>query len=746
MNRGILLGFASAMTLASACPVSSALAETATVETAPAGATQLGEIVVTAQRREESSQKAALSVVAVKGTELAARGVVTMEQLSQLAPGLEVTPSGGPYTTFTIRSVSNLSGNAFADPAVAVNYAGVYLATPTVLHGLFFDLDRVEVLKGPQGTLYGRNATAGAINVVPHRADFQFGAQGSVDFGNYGKVNTAGMVNLPISDKLAARVAFQTVHHDGYYSDGTGDDNGQAVRVSLRYDPTSTLSINLYGDYAYQGGHGPGASIREVCANGQVCFPLGAFTGIGDSGSLYVLPTHPETTPNYQRSYYRGVAANIDWKVADGTLTVIPAYRSSNVGYLTTSPGFLLTERQHPDQSSIEARFASGAVGRLKYVVGGYYLATHMVARANGESAAGGTFSDQHTNLKGWTAAGFGQASFSLTDTLRLTGGVRYTYEEKTSDSVRYTVRTIVPNIVIPYLPLTAPALTAIGTKSWSATNWKGGFEWDAGPQSLVYANVSTGFKAGGFYYGVPGNITYDPEHVTAYTVGTKNRFLENRLQLNAEAFYLDYTNQQVSFVQLINGSAVLVTKNAGKVQTKGIEVEAAFIPWKNTRLGLDVDYLDAKYDSFVYTAIGPNPAKSRCISTPGTGGFSINCSGLPALRSPPWSVNGSLQQTLPLATGAALIGELLVHYKDPFESDVNYLPETRTNAATRVDVSLTYRSADGRWSARAYADNVGNARTLSYIQSNLAYSVLPFSAAVIEPPRTFGVRLTAGF
>ncbi|RYE00851.1 MAG: TonB-dependent receptor, partial [Sphingomonadales bacterium] len=128
----------------------------------PAG---LEEIVVTAQRREENLQRAAVSVTAVSGEALATRGVTTAAALTQVAPALQVSPAAGPYTVFTIRSVSNFGGNAFSDPAIAVNLSGVYLATPTAVQGLFYDLERVEVLKGPQGTLYGRNATGGAINI-----------------------------------------------------------------------------------------------------------------------------------------------------------------------------------------------------------------------------------------------------------------------------------------------------------------------------------------------------------------------------------------------------------------------------------------------------------------------------------------------------------------------------------------------------------------------------------------------------
>ena len=145
----------------------------------------LGDIVVTAQRRSENLQKAALSIVAVTGDQLRSAGVNNIDALARQTAGVEIQPSGGPYTTFTVRSVSNLSGNAFSDPSIAVNVNGVYLATPTTFRGMFYDLDRVEVLKGPQGTLYGRNATGGAINFIPVKPKFELGGYVGADVGNY---------------------------------------------------------------------------------------------------------------------------------------------------------------------------------------------------------------------------------------------------------------------------------------------------------------------------------------------------------------------------------------------------------------------------------------------------------------------------------------------------------------------------------------------------------------------------------
>ena len=220
-------------------------------------------ITVTAQRRTEDVQKAALSITAVSGKDLESRGIDQTEALGTLTAGLEVSTSAGPYAIFSIRSVSALSGNAFSDPAVAVNINGVYLATPTVLHGLYYDLERVEILKGPQGTLYGRNATAGAINIIPARPTFTFGGNASIDIGDYHRFNVGGALNIPLSDTIALRVAGQRLRRDGYMSDGTNDDDGEAVRASLLFAPSGDLSILLTGDYAHQGGEGPGRDDSE---------------------------------------------------------------------------------------------------------------------------------------------------------------------------------------------------------------------------------------------------------------------------------------------------------------------------------------------------------------------------------------------------------------------------------------------------------------------------------------------------
>ena len=712
---------------------------------------KLAVIVVTAQRRSEDLEKAALDVKAISGRELQDRGITQTEQLSTLTAGLEINPSAGPYTSFSMRSVSALNGNAFADPAVAVNYNGVYLANPTVIHGLYYDLASVEILKGPQGTLYGRNATAGAININPNRPNFTLGGNAYVDAGNYDKLNFGAVLNAPLSDTVALRIAGQRLHRNGYMSDGTNDDNGDAARISLLIVPTDDLSILLTADMAQQTGKGPGATIRQDCSYlgrpGVACFLSDPYTSVADLPQAYV-PYHlaPQTHNVHIDGDYFGGGLNIDWKTTLGTVTFIGGYRKSNTGYEGSGTSWLLLEQQHPRQASAELRLASADTGPLQYVVGAYYLDTSMHAHANGENPSRSNFSDQRTNLTGWTAATFGQLTYHLTDRLRATAGVRYTHENKASDSRRYTLNEVGPDPVIPVNPVGTPSNVVVGSLDWDRANWKAGLEFDLAPDSLLYANVSTAFKAGGFFYGPPSADTYQPEAVTNYAVGIKNRLLDSKLQLNAEAFYLDYKDEQVSFVKLIGSSATLVTANAGRSHAEGLDLDLQYLLTPNTRIGAQVQNLKANYDSFAYLTVAPPPASSSCRVGPQSGQFLVDCSGNTPLHSPKWTVVGNVDQTLPLPHGYDLIGEALVRYETQFQSDVSYIPETQSYATTRLDLGLTLVIPGDRYRIKAYVDNVTDAVSISNATASVAYSINHVVGINLLAPRTFGVRLSATF
>ncbi len=659
--------------------------------------------------------------------------------------------------------------NVFGDPSVAVNLDGVYLARPTSLHGLFYDLDRVEVLKGPQGTLYGRNATGGAVNLISRQPTYSLGGDLTVEYGNFNQFVVSGDLNAPLGKTLAARIAFQSVGHDGYFSDGTGDEDQQAVRLSLRADPTESLKLVLRADYAHEDDRGQGAtawcsaaSPLPVNSSGALCPVPGGFYGpspwtsiVTQSQTLTPRGLVPLPDTAFNKGDHWGVSEETDWKVLGGTLTFMPAFRSDDVDYLSPVAGGMIREIEHSHQTSAELRFASAADQPLRYILGGYIF--------NGATSGNGIYDAQNAgvnpvqslDVSDFTYALFGQATWAVTDRLRLVGGVRYTYERKKTDSRNTIYSYFVPQ-ADPLVPSTAFPLfgfSTVGSRSWDQTNWKAGIEFDVAPKSLLYANVSTGFKAGGFYFNpIPGApSTYDPEKVTSYTVGLKNRFLEDRVQLNLEAFDLEYTGQQVAtllFAQL--GPALIPyfpNQNAGKARIRGGEVEGQLLLTPNTLLSGDVQYIDAKYKSLVYQSGIPAPVcPSTFVPPPNGPVFSIDCSGRPELMTPEWTINLSAEQTFPLPDGADLVLGVNTRHETQRYTNLSYAPFTVAPAYWRTNATLTYNTADRRFSVTGFVNNIENKAEPESIGTGLNFPTIPLMPVTLKPPRTFGVRVGAHF
>ncbi len=514
----------------------------------------------------------------------------------------------------------------------------------------------------------------------------------------------------------------------------------------MLFKPSDSVSILVVGDVAEQGGRGTGSTVIKDCG-GRQCYIGGAWTGLADQPAAFA-PIAAKSRNTRLDNVYRGVTAQLDWTSSVGTLSVIGARRSADIDYYTHTTGILINEQQAPRATSFEARMASPAEGFFRWLIGGYYLDTDMISRSVSENGSARSFGDQRTNTGGTAWAGFGQITVAPSDTLRLVGGLRYTAEEKYSKTQRYNVpNTVGPDPVIPLIPVLAPVYAVDETANWNSTTWKLGVEWDVGPRSLIYANASTGFKAGGFFSGPPGNDTYSPENVTSYVLGTKNRFFGNTLQINAELFYLDYTDQQISYTKVVGVSSVSVTENAGRLTSKGAELEVTWLPLRDTQITVNAQYLDAKYKDLTYFTPSPPAAQTLCKLTPGQpGGTLVNCNGLPALQSPKWALTGSIDQTIPLASGARFI----VHANAQFETErfnhISYVPTTISPENTRIDASLTYETADGQWRVTAFGRNLTNTVTPTYILPPPGFNVNQSFVAVLKPPRTYGLRVQARF
>lgn len=765
--------------------------EALTPEAVPASG--LGEIVVTAQRRVESAQRAGLAIDVVGGEELSRSGISSSSDIGKLVPALSVQQNGGANAVFFLRGVGNFTVNGYSDPAIAFNYDGVYLGRPTSTSGMFYDLDRIEVLKGPQGTLYGRNATWGAINVLPAKPKIGE-SSGFVDasYGNYDAVNLQGAVNVPIGTTGAFRLAGNLTQRDGYLSDGTSDDRTRAFRAQMLAELTPDLTVRISGDYSHTGGNGAGSSYQgRYVPNGTgglrfIPSGLDASVGLLDPASQAYRQTlflglsgrnAASLDPDiYMDNSFYGAHAEVTWRTDAGTLTILPAWRYSNLDNKFAAPGFVGFIQEKDEQFSLEARFAGERIGIFDYILGAYLFDEDVDGNYTFAQQALNAYQEFDSNTRSYAA--FGRLTANLGERLRLIGGVRWTRDEKDFDGqadvflVRCTrVVNFVPSCpTAPLLPVSdsftelelpfvippVGGVTPIGGTgailiravtpvrseiTRSKVTWRAGVEFDVAPRSLLYASVETGYRSGGFSLSV-GYETFDPEFITAYTVGMKNRFLDNRLQLNLEAFLWKYRDQQINHtgVDLV-GNQGQFTENAGRSTNKGFEVEAQFLVTPTTLLTSQVQYLDANFKDFIYREpIGATPPLTGCpygTSATAAGQYDINCSGNQAYQSPKWTVNLGAQQTVDMGD-YKLVLAADTQYRTSRYVGFQYLPQQRVGDTWVTNANLTFAPQGDTWTIGAFVRNIENNRVPV---AGLTYNSANATTIVTSPPRTYGVR-----
>lgn len=762
----LITGSIIALAAATACPAA-AQDSAPPVTDAAAEPTSSGieEIVVTAQRREENLQRVAVAVSALDSAALVQAGVAQPQDLSKLVPALKISASGGGGTQVTIRGVGNFAGNAYAEPAVAVNMDGVYLARSGGPNGLFYDLDRVEVLKGPQGTLYGRNATAGAINIITRKPDDALSVQGSLTVGNYDLWRGEAAINLPIAQDAALRVAGTISRRDGYLTDGYLDDRTDAVRAQLKLKPTDRLSLLLSADYAHVGGKGAGGVIAPyLTSNPYAGSSENATNAILQGASLAISGgTNPNLLPKLLNDGFTdldnwGVSATIDYDFGDVGLTVIPAFRRSSNNYRHYAAGFPVNASENSRATSVEARLGSRDSGAtLKWLVGGYFFNEQLDfdLLANQGVAFNRTIPDLSTR----SYAAFGQVTYGITDRLRLTGGLRYTNEHKSQDGLNGGPPPAVPTgfsgpasafynlACAPYDAASGTCYAALdGNLKQDKITWKAGVEFDAAERSLLYANVATGFKAGGFFGSAAPN-TYKPEILTAYTIGSKNRFLDNTLQINAELFYWKYKDKQVTHIgPILPGGFGLITENAGSADIYGSEIEILWQPNRQNRLSANLQYLHAKYGRFLYsqTTVTAAPATS-CPTTPVVGSpeVVVDCSGRPLSQSPRWTLNAAYAHSFDFANGSRVDAQLGTQVQSSYWVGEEYLTGQRQKSVMVSNASLTWHAPHDRFTLAAFIDNIeGKAvKAGSFVQP-----VIGVPLVILRSPRTYGLRLSFNF
>ncbi len=744
----------------------------------------IADIIVTAQRRDESLQKTSVVLDVLSRAEMSRAGVTRVEDITRLSPGVLIaTTTASPQ--IYVRGVGDFASTSISNPAVAVSVDGVYVARLQSLPADMYDFERIEVLKGPQGTLYGRNASGGAINIITAKPQLgKFGGRFSTEMGNYDAVTTSLAVNLPIGETFAVRVAGNYVRRDGFTNDGFGDASSEAVRVRALWQPSSAVSLMVNGSAGHVGGRGP-ANVIASAAMGGKKFISGtsaegrAYIGARTFPPLAALVALPDGSDAHQDMDFRNVSAQLDVDMGFATLTVIPAYRDTKMFYnaypfveasfgapLATAPARpdIPARPEKSEATSAEVRL-SNAGDKFKWVVGAFYYNENQNSqyRVNGGVLLNnGIVSDLYTKAY----AGFAQATYSLTPQLRAIGGIRYTSDRRELRNGQtfalapsFLGFDSTPAPIISTQPILVESYQ--GRRTFDNVSWKAGVEYDLSPDSMFFATASSGFKAGGFnqlaYAGGPVNgntaTAFEPEKLYSYDIGLKNRLFGNRLQLNLGAFYWDYRNQQINHFTINSAGAVGIEfVNAQKAEIYGGNIDLIAKPWTGGTFTAAAEYTHARYKKFVYETANLLPGASGCVvgvATPlrmGPNGpiQSVDCSGHPVARAPEWTGSAGFNQEVPVGNAGTVSLSADMTFATARDLTFDYVAATRVGGYAMFNAGVSFSDPDNRFTLMGFVRNLTNREVFTGAeQPTFAPNTALMSVAL---PRTYGIRFEMNF
>lgn len=703
------------------------------------------DIVVTAERRESTVREVPFSIAAFGGELLRQSQVFSPAALTQQMPGITVNTADKSLSIVAIRGNVSTFRTATLDTPVAYFMDDVYYVFNNDLNANFFDTQRVEVLRGPQGTLFGRNVVGGAIAVISNNPEMKEDWFGQVTAGNGAYVRTEGMVNgVLVDDKLAFRAAFSTETSNGLIDTPNqkgsyGKTDGVAMRGKLLFQPTDTLKIVLSGDYSYTQGNGGAISLG---IGGNQVIPA-TFGDYDDS---------KWTNNDFARSPYRqrlrGGYLRGDLDLFGGTLTSITGYRmndshatNDDVPVATQVPVFDRRQVVKNRSFTQEVRFAS-APGRLSYVVGAYFLSADVsttnifyysplpgsAVNASVRRNPGVTniTREQEGNVR--SLAAFGEATFEVTDGLSLVAGGRYTSDRKKIDYHAFSTTDAgaIPGFGFP------GEVFASGGKTWNAFTPRVTVKYRPMQNVNLYATWAKGFKSGGFVDNAYRNptIPLEPEKAQNYEIGAKTRLFDNMLDFNVALF-----KQKTKNLQNFSGAGGIAHTYNGTLKMKGVEVESVLRPVDGLRLTGNWTHLVGTYSDLRDPLVN------------------LDYSGNPAKFAPRDSFTVGASYDLAMANGAKIMPQADFNYSARISTDDantlrlydNLYNDTKGRT---LNARLNYESTDGRWTFGIWGKNLTNNYQIVNADDITAFLAVPGNGTTYwkiftNTPRTYGVTLS---
>lgn len=732
------------------------------------------EIVVTARYREESVQDIPTSITAFNQVMLEKITAQDLRDVGPASPNVRIQP----VTTFPNSAAVHMRGmgtqniESTNEMRAGISINGVFMSRPIATLIDFFDVESVEVLRGPQGTTFGKNSLVGGIAVETIRPDGTFDYKAEVTAGNYGRQDLRGAVQFPIiEDKLSMRVSAMLQNYDGHFENrANGEDlNGEdidTVRATLSWTPTDTFDATLIGSWLKERSDAPGgddASDPDQLLSFLFQGPPFFWTGEPDDGPFTV----GRDALEFHNTDQNSLTGIMNWEVGDYTLTSVTGWVETD-GFIasdydqTEIPFFPTFRDQIHDQFSQELRLQSnyagrdGFLGNLEFVLGLFYFEQeHELVQSF--PTLGNPSSADYGSQDGDSRAVFGQAIYALTPDLNVTVGVRHTREKKSFErnpGEPYGTQIIAqdPSTVPSISEMAATEMTVFGDLDSNNTTFELGFDYHFTENLMGFASYAQGFKAGEFGARANSSFTVGPtddEEADSYEIGVRSEWFDGRLRANATAFYTNFQNLQFEvFIpsENITGQET-AAQNIGEATNQGFELELTAVPVDGLTLQASLGLLDAEYDKFCADLNGPEPATNPMSNCGGDvqelpdGTFLVDedQTDRELSRAPDTQAYLSADYDWPTRFGSFFVrgsGE----YESKFFTDgvLNH-PEARTGGFWLWNASSGWRSSDERWRVQAWCKNCGDKEYVSGLVPTANF----FNQRFWGLPRTYGLTLS---
>lgn len=713
-----------------------------------------GDIVVTAMRREEKLSTVPASITALDGAAIEKLNIETTEGLSQVTPSLHIYAEAVGSEKYTIRGIGRTSEDLSADPGVAIFLNEVYVPRQSAANLAFFDTQRVEVLRGPQGTLYGKNASAGAINIITRAPTEDLSGYAELGYGSFDRITAKGAVSGPIvPDKVYARLAVLSDHRDGIYRNLTtgqsaNDINVNAVRGTLKFTPTDRLSITAIGDWAQSKQHG----VLKSIISDEPGLPYVFFTNNPVTGA-----PRPGVTPPTQEDDLRtarsaingrqgietyGASLNISYAADDFDIIAVSGIRTEN-SYNQEDNGRAKeitsynTTAEDTWAASQEIRFVSsepnapGTDNRLSWTFGLYAFHEEGTKQSdiyrNVAPFSGIAMFTQEIDTDAF--AGFGEIRYRIFDRVSLTGGVRYTTEQKKFGVTGVATR--IPDIAAngPVTPFIDADFTTRASKRWNRFSPRIVLDAQLTDDMMLYASVARGFKSGGFQGQPPAPPLreFNPEDVTNYEVGFKGELFDG-VRVSTSLFYSDYKNLQLQTFD-INGAPTTSTASA---RSKGIELEITARVSPGFTLSGGASFIDPEYKHF----ISQQPGFADAAHTFDRSGKRIG--GIPKYNA---SLRADYRHSLGDAGDLVFNGTLVA-----VDEIITEFGTLWGNEYAKGDIRIGWESPGGSWAVSGWVKNVTDELYYRGGGPVAKYNTDKIRLGLISDPRTFGVSVRYNF